>query len=78
MSPKRLRLIARIIAENAFRDRSTCCALAQELDRHADELETLGWTVEPPREIRIKEPLPVTFSPMEREDEFPRAQRGRR
>lgn len=75
MSPKRLRLIARIIAENAFRDRSTCCALAQELDHHADELETLGWNVEEPKEIRIKEPLP---NPMQREEFFPDAQRGRR
>lgn len=75
MSPKRLRLIARIIAENAFRDRASCNAIAQELDRHADELEKLGWNVAEPKEIRVKEPLP---NPMEREDLFPDAQRGRR
>lgn len=78
MSPKRLRLIAQIIREFHQADQQSRNSIAYELEAHAAELELLGWTVEPPREIRVKEPLPVTFSPMEREDEFPRAQRGRR
>lgn len=75
MTPKHLRLIARIIAENIFRDRASCNAIAQELEQHASELEALGWTVAEPKEIRLREPLP---NPMQREEFFPDAQRGRR
>lgn len=75
MSPKRLRLIASIIRQGVPKSLSTS-ALAQELDQHAAELETLGWSVEEPREIRIKEPRHTVFN--ELMERFPDAQVGRR
>lgn len=75
MSPKRLRLIASIIRQGVPKSLSTS-ALAQELDQHAAELETLGWSVEEPKEIRIREPYNTVFN--EISERFPDAQIGRR
>lgn len=77
MTPKRLRLIARIIKQGTQADSATSRALADELEHHADQYEELltklATATEKP--VRLREPGTV-FGDLERA--YPKAQEGRR